>query len=74
MNVLSISRYVGMLLNWSQYEVEPSVNRTDFSRLMVVMFLDIAGTIMLTGLGLDPIMLGGVYSVDSFRPTIKSSP
>lgn len=74
MNVLSISRYVGMLLNWSQYEAEPSVNRTNFSRLMVIMFLDIAGTIMLTGLGLDPIMLAVVYSVDSFRPTIKSSP
>lgn len=34
MNVLSISRYVGMLLNWNQYEVEPLVNRTNFSRLM----------------------------------------
>ena len=34
MNVLPISRYVGMLLNWNQYEVEPLVNRTNFSRLM----------------------------------------
>ena len=34
MIVLSISRYVGMLLNWNQYEVEPLVNRTNFSRLM----------------------------------------
>lgn len=29
---------------------------------------------MLTGLGLDSIMLRVVYSVDSFGATIKSSP
>lgn len=38
------------------------------------MFLETSGTIMLTGLGLDSIMLGVVYSVESFSPTIKPSP
>lgn len=38
------------------------------------LFLETSGTIMLTGLGLDSIMLRVVYSVESFSPTIKFSP
>lgn len=50
------------------------MSRTNFSPLMDYCVSGNQKTIPLIGLGLDSVMLGVVYSVESSSPTIKSSP